>query len=229
MKKYKLIIILLIVLTSCKSDPVNNSVEIPKLNISVDQYEVSTMDFGKFIEQTKYVTTADSMEWSGVFNTERNEWEPLPNANWKKPDGVNEMGGDFPVSQISYFDACAYCEWKNGRLPRAKEWDVIAGDVILPGNVWQGVFPVHDLGEDGYKTKVAPQGSFEPNANGIYDLFGNVWEWTSTVDTNGQMIIKGGSFLCDESFCSGYFPEKYQTTPKDSGLNHLGFRCVYDN
>ncbi|NND76812.1 MAG: SUMF1/EgtB/PvdO family nonheme iron enzyme [Flavobacteriales bacterium] len=228
MKRYKLHFLVFIILTSCNKGKVDPHVQIPELELEVDRFEVSTGEFQDFVRSVKYITTADSLQWSGVFNIERNEWEPVDQANWEKPDGKNVIDMDRPVTQVSYWDACAYCEWKKGRLPTAEEWDVIAGDVIVLGNVWQGIFPINDLGEDGFKTKVAPIGSFEANAIGVHDLFGNVWEWTSSTDRNGQMIIKGGSFLCDESFCSGYIPEKYQTTPKDSGLNHLGFRCVYD-
>lgn len=198
------------------------------MDLFVDRFEVSTYEFSSFINSRNYISTADSLGWSGVFNITLNEWEPIDHANWQKPDGVNNRQGEYPVSQISYYDACAFCEWKKGRLPTASEWDMIAGDEVIPGNIWQGVFPVHDTGEDGYEKRMAPRGSFTPNNLGIHDLFGNVWEWTSTVDANGQMIIKGGSFLCDQSFCSGYYPKKYQTTPKDSGLDHLGFRCVYE-
>jgi len=198
------------------------------LDLEVDKFEVSTAEFAAFVKFENYKTTADSLQWSAVFNLDNNQWQALPMANWEKPNAKEKASEQIPVTQVSYFDACAYCKWKKGRLPTAKEWDVIAGKEVIRGNVWQGVFPILDLAEDGYDRVPAPVGSFEPNKNGIYDLFGNVWEWTSTQEDD-QMIIKGGSYLCDKSFCSGYYPDKYQKTPKDSGLNHLGFRCVYDN
>ncbi|MEM7161144.1 MAG: SUMF1/EgtB/PvdO family nonheme iron enzyme [Bacteroidota bacterium] len=218
----------MLILISCSSSSKEFKIAIPELTLSVDIYEVTTGEFAEFVRQTQFSTTADSLQWSAVFNLDNNIWQPFPMANWEKPDGVNLANEDIPVTQVSYYDACAYCDWKNGRLPTAVEWDVIAGAVVSPGNVWQGVFPVNDLAKDGFDRVPSPVGTFQPNQLGIFDLFGNVWEWTSTVE-GGQMIIKGGSYLCDESFCSGYFPDKYQRTPKDSGLNHLGFRCVYDD
>jgi sulfatase modifying factor 1 len=104
----------------------------------------------------------------------------------------------------------------------------LAGDTVIVGNVWQGLFPYIDEGLDGYKVISAPVGQFMPNAKGYYDMFGNVWEWTSTLSPSGQRIIKGGSFLCDYNVCQGYIPSKYQTTEDDSGLNHLGIRCLYE-
>ncbi len=212
----------------------------------IDQTEVTIGAFRDFILQTGYVTTSDSLGWSGVFATNQGGWIPVTQANWEKPLG-QEIGADeLPVTHVSYFDAVAYCSWKNGRLPTAEEWDAAAGEKITPGNVWEGPFPYHNSGKDGYLEEAAPVGQFEPNANGLYDMFGNVWEWTSSNSersetgqfyANGQLIdesamkgkiIKGGSFLCDENYCAGYIPSKYQITPEDSGMNHLGFRCVYD-
>ncbi len=197
--------------------------------ILVDTFEVSVGDFALFVEATKYQTTADSFGWSGLWDLTNGEWSVGENANWKKHDGINEAPENVPVVHVSYRDACDYCAWKNGRLPSATEWDSYAGDTVIVGNVWQGLFPKVDEGLDGYKTVVAPVGSFTPNASGYHDLFGNVWEWTTTMDENkGERIIKGGSFLCDYNVCQGYIPSRYQTTADDSGLNHLGFRCVYD-
>ncbi len=199
-----------------------------KKGLLADTHEVSIHDFEEFILSTSYITTADTFGWSSVFNLEINQWDTAQHANWKRPFGREEVDGDFPVTQVSYYDACAYCKWRDGRLPTAEEWDALAGEEIIKGNTWEGPFPLHDSGDDGYLKKIAPIGQFQTNEKGLHDMFGNVWEWTSTPQGNGMMIIKGGSFLCDLNFCSGYIPSRYQTTAKDSGLNHLGFRCVYD-
>lgn len=199
------------------------------LELYADQYEVTIAGFAEFVQKNNITTTADSLKWSGVFDTETNNWEVVEHANWQKPTGTKSYKNNYPVTQISYYDATAYCNYKGGRLPTASEWDLIAGDKVIIGNVWEGLFPVLDEGKDGYKKKVAPVGKFTPNAYGLHDLFGNVWEWTSTIEKkSGMNIIKGGSFLCDYNVCSGYNPAQYQTTAKDSGLNHLGFRCVYE-
>jgi sulfatase modifying factor 1 len=223
------VLMLVLLLNSCQSNTTNkNQITIPSLNLKVDQYEVSIADFGTFINEQKYVTTSDSIGWSGVYNSDSLKWDMATGANWQKPTGQKVYDDNYPATHISYMDACVYCKWKNGRLPTAPEWDKFAGDEIIKGNVWEGTFPFDDSGKDGYPKSIAPIGQFTPNKYGIHDLFGNVWEWTSTEKIPNSMIIKGGSFLCDISYCSGYIPSKFQTTAKDSGLNHLGFRCVYD-
>lgn len=199
-------------------------------HLRVDTFEITVRDFRLFVEETAYVTTADSFGWSGIWDTINGEWSIGDKANWQMHDGLQAASDDFPVVHVSYRDACQYCAWRGGRLPTATEWDAIAGDTVIVGNVWQGLFPRLDEGLDGYKSVVAPVGQFRPNVYGYYDLFGNVWEWTSTLDPRkGERIIKGGSFLCDYNVCQGYIPSRYQTTPDDSGLNHLGFRCVYEH
>jgi sulfatase modifying factor 1 len=218
-------------LFQCSSPPpvsTSEKIWVADANLFTTPYEVTIGEFRNFIKANNYTTTADSLKWSGVFNHINRKWDAVDFANWEKPTGQKVFDDNFPVTQVSYFDACAYCEWKKGRLPSAKEWDAIAGDKILPGNIWQGAFPFEDTGEDGFAYTSAPVGKFEPTELGIHDLFGNVWEWTTSIDPTGQMIIKGGSFLCDRNYCSGYYPSKYQQTPKDSGLNHLGFRCVFE-
>lgn len=223
------LLFLLIACMACTaSQEEEGKINIPTLDLWVDQYEVSINEFQKFIDENDYITTSDSIGWSGVFNISTMKWDMAEGANWEKPLGLKKQEGNYPVTQVSYMDACAYCAWKKGRLPTAKEWDAYAGDEIIRGNVWEGPFPQYDSGKDGYPKSIAPIGKFAPNENEIHDLFGNVWEWTSSEQSPNIMIIKGGSFLCDISFCSGYIPSKYQTTAKDSGLNHLGFRCVYD-
>lgn len=225
-----LLCILFVCFYSCNEIEValpNEVIEISGLK--ADKYEVSIGEFRGFVEDTDYVTTADSLKWSGVFDIYQKNWVVGDRANWEKPDGRNTLGPNYPATHMSYFDACAYCRWKGGRLPSAAEWDMIAGDSVITGNVWEGLFPYEDSGNDGYHLKVAPRGQFKPNTTGLYDIFGNVWEWTSSIDEEkSERIIKGGSFLCDYNVCAGYIPSRFQTTPDDSGLNHLGFRCVYE-
>ena len=234
MKQFFCVSLMFISLLSCNNQINNESfnnelVLIPQHQFSVNKYEITVTEFAQFVEEKNYTTTADSFKWSGVFSTEKNGWEVVEFANWQKPDGKTKAGQKQPVTHISYYDAEAFCSSKGGRLPTANEWDILAGDSIIVGNVWQGPFPVLDEGKDGYKKKTAPVGQFKANQFGLYDVFGNVWEWTSSTTPQGQQIIKGGSFLCDYDYCSGFIPERFQTTEKDSGLNHLGFRCVYDN
>ncbi len=213
---------------SCHKKPTKTSENVYS-TLRADITEVTVADFRTFVHANNFTTTADSFGWSGYFNPAINNWEVLENANWLLQDGKNQKKDKYPVVHVSYRDACAYCHWKGGRLPTAQEWDQLAGDSVILGNIWQGLFPHIDEGKDGYKIQTAPVKSFPANKFGYYDMFGNVWEWTTTMHPKGERIIKGGSFLCDYNVCQGYIPSRYQTTADDSGLNHLGFRCVYDS
>ncbi|PHI19865.1 sulfatase [Lewinellaceae bacterium SD302] len=121
-------------------------------------------------------------------------------------------------------------------------------------NFWQGPFPYINELEDGYAT-TAPVGSYLPNGYGLYDMAGNAWEWcydwfdpayyrkqtASTANTRGpdiaarplngmpaERVVRGGSFLCSENYCSGYRNARRMGSSPDTGLNHTGFRCVVD-
>ncbi len=231
---------------SCNPAPsASDTAEIPG-GFRIDVTEVTTGAFGEFVRATGYITTADSLGWSGYFDTALPGWTVVEGANWALPDGRRKAAADEPVTQVSYYDACAYCRWKGGTLPTAAQWDAAVGAEVLPGNIWQGPFPHHDEGKDGFTARVAPVGRFAPNGFGLHDMFGNVWEWTSEMPEEAQRsgtafiagldtgltihkgrIIKGGSFLCDLELCSGFIPSRFQVAEEDSGLNHLGFRCVY--
>lgn len=124
-------------------------------------------------------------------------WSFTPGADWRHPEGADSnIGGRerHPVTHVSYFDAQAYAAWAGKELPTEAEWEFAArggldrqayvwGDHDSPGgrpggNVWQGQFPWENLLEDGYE-RTAPVGKFRPNGYGLFDMAGNVWEWTA--------------------------------------------------
>ena len=210
----------------------------------MDATEVTVAAFAAFVDSTGYVTEAEDFGWSGVFNADSLGWLPVDGAYWRYPQGPDSAAArpDHPVTQLSLRDVRAYADFAGKRIPTAAEWTFAAtqsgqpqdypwGTEMLPpgpfpGNWWQGPFPYQDAVADGFPG-VAPVRSFPPAPNGLYDVAGNVWEWTSTVNpTDGQYLIKGGSFLCSTSYCTGFNLRTNQWTPADSGLNHLGMRLV---
>ncbi|MEZ5344952.1 MAG: formylglycine-generating enzyme family protein [Pyrinomonadaceae bacterium] len=240
--------------------------ELPVREVSVksfwmDKKEVTVGEFAKFVEATKYVTDAEKFGWSGVFDLSTGKWARGENATWRNPDADGKMPAENePVTQVSWQDAAAFAKWAGKRLPTEAEWEFAArggltgkkyswGDDLRPNgkpvaNWWQGKFPANNTGEDGF-VKRAPAASFEPNGYGLYDMAGNVWEWTADwyaedsysrsakedpkgVPAGTERSIRGGSWMCAENFCSNYrVAARSQATP-DSGLNNLGFRCAKD-
>ena len=126
-----------------------------------------------------------------------NWWGYVPGADWRHPEGPCSSldgRGDHPVVHIGYEDAEAYARWAGKELPSEAEWELAArggldgaefvwGDDFAPAgqfmaNTWQGEFPWQNLASDGFES-VAPVGSFPPNGYGLYDMAGNVWQWTT--------------------------------------------------
>jgi formylglycine-generating enzyme required for sulfatase activity len=175
----------------------------------MDKYEVTNAQWEKFVNATKYVTTAERpglgpeakppgsacvrIDSSGGGDT----WVHLPGANWKHPEGPgsNLQGrAQHPVVHVSFEDASAYCKWAGKRLPTEAEWEYAARGALVAqefiwgaektlrgkwmANVWQGRFPEEQLDQDGFP-KLAPVGSFPANNYGLFDMAGNVWEFTA--------------------------------------------------
>ncbi len=170
-------------------------------------------------------------------------WVWKKGANWKHPQGPSSTikGKDkYPVVQLSWDDAVAYCKWAGKRLPTAAEWETAARGGLknvkypwgnedidtgkIRANTWQGSFPNVNTERDGVYGLAATR-SFAPNNYGLYDMAGNVWEWCSD-DSNGEKVVKGGSFLCNSTYCEGYRIDNKMTSSRDTGLEHTGFRCV---
>jgi sulfatase modifying factor 1 len=225
-------------------------------------------------------------------------WAWTPGANWRRPFGPGSSIADrpdHPVVHVAYEDAQAYADWAGLRLPTEGEWEHAArgglegaryvwgnepeGSESPRGNYWHGDFPWR--ASRGYGS-TAPVGSFAPNGYGLFDMAGNVWEWTSdwygAYGTGNQTdhgdkadhrhrsdhahqpdgeasvdhcapespmggaredsmdagqpfavprkVVKGGSFLCADSYCLRYRPAARRAQMIDTGMSHIGFRCA---
>lgn len=222
----------------------------------IQAHEVTNEQFSMFVAETNYVTDAEKartkIEESGsaVFSNANSDSEPHwrldSGANWRSPEGIGSTGSDkmnHPVVHVSLQDARAFAKWMGGRLPTELEWEYAAhlglpnpkrpesgayDDSAQPiANTWQGVFPIIDSGKDGFRG-TAPIGCFAPSEIGLYDMIGNVWEWTDTPVGKSSHLIKGGSFLCADNFCKRYRPTARQYQDIDFSTNHIGFRLVKD-
>lgn len=230
-------------------------------DFNIDRTEVTNSQFAQFVKETGYVTDAEKLQpgfgkaGAAVFmvpdETNPNWWRFIEGAHWRKPEGdgssIKGRGND-PVVQVSIKDAKAYAEWAGRRLPTQEEWEYAAragsdtrfvwGEERDPdgkqmANTWQGAFPVENTQLDGHSLR-APVGCFSANGFGLYDMIGNVWEWTDSLynetsknDTGDPLYtIKGGSFLCADNFCRRYTGTSRQAQEATFSTNHIGFRTV---
>jgi formylglycine-generating enzyme len=208
-----------------------------------------------------------------------NWWVWAPGTNWMHPHGPRSTLKGFeshPVVHVAYEDAEAYARWAGKELPNEVQWEYASrggldgkkftwGDEDFPdgkamANSWQGEFPWENLLKDGYEG-TSPVGSFPPNGYGLFDMAGNVWEWTTDwyvprradeavkaccspeasprVASAEQSydpaqpqfriprkVVKGGSHLCAPNYCLRYRPAARQPQMIDTGMSHIGFRCI---
>jgi len=239
----------------------------------IDRTEVSQAQFAAFVAATGYVTEAERTGGGAVFQVPTQAqlseqsmpwWRFVAGASWRQPGGPDQakpVSGNQPVALVTLEDAQAYAHWLGNELPTEAEWEYAArgGRDGEPGalapvdgqgkptaNYWQGIFPFDNAATDGYPG-VAPVGCFSPNGYGLFDMIGNLWEWTSDVYTgalqnhaNGdparlgfrpilgvpRQVIKGGSFLCASNYCMRYRVAARQRQEANLATGHVGFRTI---
>jgi formylglycine-generating enzyme required for sulfatase activity len=197
-------------------------------------------------------------------------WTPGPSCRHALGPGSSLDGlDDHPVVHVSWFDAAAYAQWAGKRLPTEAEWEFgarggLEGKKYVWGdepydedrpqsNNFQGLFPDHNTAKDGYGC-TSPVKAFALNGYGLYDMAGNVWQWTAdwylpdtyalragrgvAVNPAGpghsfdprerppERAQRGGSFLCCVGYCFNYRPSAGMGCTPDTGMSHVGFGCV---
>lgn len=179
-------------------------------------------------------------------------WRQVYGASWRAPEGPgSDLLGreDHPVVHVSHNDALAFCNWAEVRLPTEKEWEAAArgglrstkfpwGNERSPqgrhmANIFTGEFPINNDAADGF-VGTAPVDSFSPNAYGLYNVIGNVWEWCSdlfavprmSAPATEQFVIKGGSYMCHESYCRRYRLGARSSNEPSASVGNLGFRVA---
>jgi formylglycine-generating enzyme required for sulfatase activity len=248
--------------------------ERPERTVDVDGFWIDTTpvtneQFAAFVADTGYVTVAERTPPPGSavftptrgpvpFDDERQWWQFVEGTSWRRPNGPGSsvLGRErHPVVHVACEDAEAYAAWSGGSLPDEAEWELAArggldgadyawGDDPSPSgraNTWRGAFPWLSRGEFG----TSAVASFPPNGFGLFDMIGNVWEWTSSRDSGSHEgpqppccapkaahgtsrgVVKGGSFLCSAEYCLRYRPAARQLLDVDSSTSNVGFRCVH--
>lgn len=171
-------------------------------------------------------------------------WRAVSGASWKHPEGPGSSvttRQNHPVVHVSWNDARAYCSWSGTRLPGEAEWEYAArggleqrrypwGDELAPGgrtllNIWQGDFPT---AHTGAHLGTVPVKSYRPNGHGLYNAVGNVWEWCEDPfgPGHGSRTMRGGSFLCHDSYCNRYRVAARSSNTSDSSTSNIGFRVA---
>lgn len=220
-------------------------------SFQISKYEITNSQFKEFVESTGYITTAEKNKNALVFRPGLDEFEWIQDstANWRFPNGVSEGGiadkMNHPVTCISFIDAEAYCKWAHVRLPTFDEWEVASrggqseqryffGDSIQQvypyANIWHG--KTHLMiyeGEDAINT--APVGSYLPNKYGIYDMYGNVFEFCTGLPESFKAmqnvaVSRGGSWWCSISACGFFNSVDIGRVQIEASFSNNGFRVV---
>ena len=190
-------------------------------------------------------------------------WGQVQGAFWAAPEGPGssvEDRQDHPAVHIAWTDAAAFATWAGGRLPTEAEWEHAAkggedrvrypwgeaepDEAGGPCNIWQGDFPRHNTGVDGW-IGTAPVDAYAPNGFGLFNTCGNVWEWcadpfrvrslaggakarNAAAAADKERVMKGGSYLCHRSYCWRYRIAARSGRSPDTSAGHVGFRLAYN-
>lgn len=218
----------------------------------ISDAETTNAQFAAFVAATGYKTFAERNGWSLVGGEGSAEWgwSHMDGANWKHPFGPDGPEANklpqHPVTQICGEDARAYCKWVGGRLPSLDEWETAAragakttypwGAEFEPkkANTWNGTDHRKNTLEDGF-ILTSPVRTYPPNAWGIYDVIGNVFEyceghppWMTAAEATRRICGRGGSWWCSANSCGFFNLLDIGSMIKTASLPNQGFRVVFD-
>lgn len=227
----------------------------PLHKVTVKTYDIATTeitndDFARFVKATLYRTDAERLKNAMVFEPglEEFKWLQDSTAYWRYPNGRSRGDisgkGRHPVTTISYADIQAYCAWAGVRLPSFDEWEIAAragstgmyfwgsdkAAIDSYANIWHGRDHLKADSSDGYMY-TAPVASFRPNAFGLYDVYGNVFEFCEgrlPTDPKGRKLAhaRGGSWWCSKNACSFFNSVDIGRVSPHASFSNQGFRVV---
>lgn len=234
-----------------KNDAINPPRQIITKSFYISKYEITNLQFQAFVNATHYVTLAEKQRNAMVFTPGLKEfrWLQDSTAYWKYPNGISRGGIEnkmnHPVTCICYKDALAYCQWAGVRLPTLEEWEVAArggstddyffgkdkNKIKLYANIWYGKNHLTADSSDGYMY-TSPVGTFQPNQYGLYDVYGNVFEFCmGKVLPNAKPSVahaRGGSWWCSKNACNFFNSYDIGNVNTQASFSNLGFRVVKD-
>ncbi len=230
-----------------------NSLQNPWRQVKTPGFDISATEltnaaFAEFVAATGYVTDAERFKNALVFEPGLAEfrWLEDSTASWRHPNGVSRGGcrPTHPVTTISYHDAEAYCQWAKVRLPTLDEWEIAsrAGATTLYhwgsnvnqirtyANIWHGRNHLVPDSSDGFMY-TAPVGSFRPNAWGLYDMYGNVFELCAGRLPGEKNIAhaRGGSWWCSRNACNFFNSVNIGRVHPRASFSNQGLRVVKQN
>ena len=223
----------------------------------IADHEVTNAEFARFVDVTSYVTVAErraARAGAAIFvpptpDGSPGRWRLDGAAHWRRPAGAHSDWralARHPAVNLAFEDALRYAQWLGHELPTEAQWEYAAlgrrplgrypwGNELAPddrwrANTWQGPFPLLDTAADGFAS-AAPVACYPPNDLGLYDMIGNVWEWTQDRwrrdgPAPARYVVKGGSYLCAPNYCQRYRASARQGQDADLGAAHIGFRTV---